>query len=238
MRGFCTALPPPPMQAPGIGAMVKKKSAVPLTSKTHSAARLERLSCQFGVPVDDESAERILATIDLAKTTVLLPGIDAAKLDATTAAAIKRARWGGSVRSMLSFLGAIVHLRKLSTREARKEIVKFAKTFAQTGDRKTALALAKMALEQAQAKAIDARAWNNERIAGEYLPTQYHVMFGKPPKKTRPKLARGKLRGKLEVQESETVRFIQAVLSELGISYSRESIIAAIQGATRPKRRR
>jgi hypothetical protein len=129
-------------------------------------------SCQIGAPVNDEAVDRILATIDLAGTTVLLPGIDVRKLDAPTTAAIKRARWGGSVRSMLSFLTATVHLRKLSTQEARKELAKLARAFVYTKDpaNKVALALAKMALEQSQAKRIDARAWTNERIAGEFLP--------------------------------------------------------------------
>jgi hypothetical protein len=153
------------MQASSRGAVVQKPAAARSAAKpkTHSAAQLERLSHQIGAPVDDEAVDRILAKIDLAGTTLLLPGIDAAKLDATTAAAIKRARWGGSVRSMLSFLGAIVHLRKVSTQEARKRIAKIARVVAQTEDQEASLALAKMALEQAQAKVNDARTWNNER---------------------------------------------------------------------------
>ena len=205
--------------------MAKKKPVVHLTTKleTHSTARLERLSRQIGVPVNDEAIDRILTTIDLAKTTVLLPGIDPAKLDAATIAAIKRLRWGGSVRSMLSFLGAIVHLRKLSIQKGRTEVVRLARAFAQTNDREVALALAKIALEQAQAKAIDARAWSSERIAGEFLLQQYSL-FGKEPTMTR---------------GGETVRFIQAVLRELRVRLSEESsIIRAMQAAKEPRRRR
>jgi hypothetical protein len=69
----------------------------------------------------------------------------------------------------------------------------------------------------------NARAWNNERIAGEYLPLQY-LMFGKKPTMTR---------------GGETVRFIQAVLRELKVSlFEESSIIRAMQDAKKPKRRR
>jgi hypothetical protein len=212
------------MQAPGRDAVVNKKPAASSTAKveTHSAARLERLSRQIGAPVNDEAVDRILATIDLAGTTVLLPGIDAKMLGPSTTAEIKRYRWGGSMRSMLSFLGAIVHLRKLSTQEARKKISKLAKAFAQTGDQEVALALAKMALEQSQAETIDASTWTNERIAGEFLPQQYYL-FGKTPTMTR---------------GGEAVTFIRAVLRELQIPLSQETIIRYWQDADKPKRPR
>jgi hypothetical protein len=205
--------------------VAKKKPAASSTAnlETHSAARLERLSRQIGVSVNDKAVDRILATIDISGTSVLLPGIDAANLDAATTAEIKRLRWGGSVRSMLSFLGAIVHLRKLNIQKGRREVARLARAFAQTNDREVALALTKMALEQAQAKAIDARAWSNERIAGEFLPQQYWL-FGKEPTMTR---------------GGETVRFIQAVLRELRVPLSEESsIIRAMQAAKEPRRRR
>ena len=202
-------------------------------SETHSAARLERLSRQIGMPVNDEAVDRILATIDLEGTTVLLPGVDAGKLEAATTAGIKWSRWGGSVRSMLSFLGAIVHLRKLSTPEARKKIAEFGRALVQTNDQEVALAIAKMALEQAQANAVDARAWTNERIAGEYLPQQFHALTGNPPKMTRRKMGRDD-----RVEITPTMRFIHAVLIELGISYTEESIIAAMQAAKKKRRKR
>jgi hypothetical protein len=97
-----------------------------------------------------------------------------------------------------------------------------------------AFARAEMALEAVRQNLESARSWTKERIAGEYLPQQYLGIFGKPPKMTRPSLPRHKQR----MQVSETMRFIQAVLSELGISYSSESIIAAMQAAKKTKRHR
>ena len=77
----------------------------------------------------------------------------------------------------------------------------------------------------------DARTWNNERIAGEFLPLQYWT-FTKRPKMTRARLEHN------TIVVGETVRFIQAVLDELEISYARESIIRAMQDAKKPKRHR
>jgi hypothetical protein len=70
--------------------------------------------------------------------------------------------------------------------------------------------------------------WNNERIAGEFLQQLYWT-FGKQPMMTRPSRAG---------QGGEAVRFIQAAMCELGIDYSEESIIRAMQDAKKPKRPR
>jgi hypothetical protein len=79
-----------------------------------SAPQLERLSRQIGEHVDDAAIDRILATVDLAGTTgILPPDYDASNLTAKKAAEIKRARWGGEIRSVLSFLTAMVRRRKL-----------------------------------------------------------------------------------------------------------------------------
>jgi hypothetical protein len=97
-----------------------------------------------------------------------------------------------------------------------------------------AFQLTEMGLERVRENLEDAKFWTTERIAGEYLPAQYHGIVGKEPKMTRPKVAREKL----EVETPETIAFIQAVLTELDISYSRESIIAAMQAAKKPIRKR
>jgi hypothetical protein len=92
---------------------------------TRSAAELERLSLTIGASVDDAAVDRILATIDLAGTTgILSPGVEADKLDAATATAIKCARWGPTIRWMLSFLTGIVRRPRVElvtgTREDRQ----------------------------------------------------------------------------------------------------------------------
>ena len=95
----------------------------------HSATELERQSRLIGAPpVDDAAIDRILATIDLAGTSAILaPGVEASTLDAAHAAKIKRLSWSGQVRSMLSFLTAMVRRRKLSTAKARKKLTKAVK---------------------------------------------------------------------------------------------------------------
>jgi hypothetical protein len=97
--------------------MASKKPAAYSAAKFdgHLATKLERLSRTIGAPVDDGAVDRVLATVDLAGTTgILAPGVEAAKLDAATAAQIKRLRWGGEVRSILGFLTAMVRRRELS----------------------------------------------------------------------------------------------------------------------------
>jgi hypothetical protein len=91
-----------------------------------------------------------------------------------------------------------------------------------------ALALSEISLERLQDSMENARAWTNERIAGEYLPAQFWT-FTKRPTKTRPsETTRG----------GETVRFVWAVMRELGILYAPESIIRAMQDANKKRRRR
>ena len=201
-----------------------------------SAAELERLSYLIGAPVDDTAIDRILSSVDLIGTTgILMPGVEAEKLNAVTAAAIKRGRWGGEIRSMLSFLTAMLRRRELSTSQARTKIAKLANalsdaTFVKLRNdpaNEAALALAEMALRRLQEIMKDARAWTNERIAGEYLPLQYWT-FTKRPTMSR--------KSKKVPSGSETVRFVQAVMRELGISYSEESIIRAMKDAKKPRR--
>jgi hypothetical protein len=236
--------------------MASKKPAAYSAVKldTHLAAQLERRSRMIGAPVDDAAIDRILATVDLTGTTgILAPGVEAATLNAGQASAIKRTRWQGEVRSMLSFLAAMVRRRKLNTSQARKKVATTAKALLQAKTVlkddpafEAALALAEMALNRVRENLVDARAWTTERIVGEFLPKQYlGMIFGKQPKMTRPSVARlsdktSRLRPRLgeKLRISETMRFIQAVLSELEISYSRESIIAAMQAAKKEKRYR
>jgi hypothetical protein len=223
--------------------MVNKKPAAYSAVKldTHFAAQLERRSRLIGAPVDDAAIDRVLATVDLTGTTgILTPGTEVAKLDAETAAEIKRGIWGGEVRSTLSFLAATVRRRRLSTSQARKKVATAAKALSNAKIMlrhdpaiEAAFALAGLALDRVQENLADARSWTTERIVGEFLPQQYRGMiFGKQPKMTRPSMAGEELR------ISETMRFIQAVLSELGISYSTESIIAAMQAAKKERRYR
>ncbi len=228
------------MQAPGSGVVASKKPAVRSTAQFdgRTAAQLERRSRSIGAPVDDAAIDRILATVDLAGTTTILAGVEAAKLDPATAAKIKHARWYGEMRSMLSFLTAMVRRRNLNTRQAGKKMAKLekalseAKTVLKTDPAyEAALVLAEKALDRLQENMGDAMAWTKERIAGEYLPQQYWT-FTKRPKMTRPKLTGG------NVAEGETVRFIQVVMTELKIPYARESIIRAMQDAKKPKRLR
>jgi hypothetical protein len=204
----------------------------------HSVQQLDHLSRQIGAPVDDTTVDRILASIDLASTHA---EIDAAKLDARRATEIKRLRWGGQVRSMLSLVTALVRRRKLGTSQAPKKLAGAAKALSHANRMlkedpaiEAALTIAKMMIVRVREDLEHAKTWTRERIAGEYLPTEYYGIFGRRPKMTRPRLAPGKS----ELEVPETIRFIQAVLDELDISYSRESIIAAMQASKKKKRRR
>jgi hypothetical protein len=239
-------LPPLPCRRQAEGAVASKKPAAQSTARfdARTAAQLERRSRSIGAPVDDAAIDRILATVDLADTTAILaPGVDAAKFDAATSAEIKRMRWGGEIRSMLSFLTAMVRRRKLNTPQASRKMAKLAKALCEAKTvlkndhaNEAALALAEMALDRLQENMKGARDWTNERIAGEFLPAQYWT-FTKRPKMTRPKMTRPRLAGGA-VQVGETLKFIQAVLNELGIEYERETIIRAMQDAKKPKRHR
>jgi hypothetical protein len=219
--------------------MASKKPASYSAAKfdAHLATKLERLSRTIGASVDDKAVDRILATVNFAGTSgVLAAGVEAVKLDPATGAEIKRMRWGGEVRSILGLLTVMVRRRKLSTPRNRKKLNTAAKALNEAKIMlrsdpayEAALALAEMSLERVQDNMQDARAWNNERIAGEFLPQQYWT-FTKRPKKTRKSMATG---------IAETVAFVQAVMRELEIiPYSEESIIRAMQDAKKPKRYR
>jgi hypothetical protein len=200
------------------------------------AAELERQSRLVGAPIDDAGIDRILEAVDLSGIPgILIPGLEASAVDMRTIAAIKRGRWGGSVRSMLSFLATMSRRRKLDTVRARRRIARIKALLSSDvmtllrGDpaHHAALALAELALERVRENTEEARRWTKERIAGEYLPNQY-LMF-KQPKMTRSNPLTG---------SGEVVRFIRAVMGEVGISYSEESIIRAMQAAKKPKRYR
>jgi hypothetical protein len=221
------------MQALGSGVVASKKPAVPSTAQfdARKAAQLEGRSRSIGAPLDDTAIDRILETVDLAGTTAVLGGVDEANINA---AAIKRGR--GEIRSMLSFLTAMVHRRNLNTPQASKKMAKLAKALSQAKTvlktepaYEAALALAQMALDRLQENMKDAKAWTNQRIACEFLPAQYWT-FSKPPKMTRP--------SRYQPTYAEAVRFIKAVLKELKISYAEESIIRGMQDARKPKRPR
>ena len=221
--------------------MASKKPAVQSTAQfdARTAAQLEHRSRSIGAPVDDAAVDRILATVDLAGTTAIRPGVDVAGIATATAAAIKRRRWGGEMRMMLSFLKAKVRRKNLSTPQIRKKIESLAQALSKTKTAletepayKAAITLAEMAIHRLKEDLDSSRAWTNELITGQYLPAQYWTF--KRPKKTRARLDRE--RG--SIVEAETVGFIQAVLKELEISYSRESIISAMQGANKAKRKR
>jgi hypothetical protein len=205
----------------------------------HSVSELDRLSRFVGAPIDEAAVDRILKIISLVGTTgILAPDVDAETLDEAIAAEIKRVRWGGALRTSLGFLTAIVR-RRSNASLARKEIARLKKAVSKAeialreleeldqGNDAT-LALAAAALARLQDNIKEAWDWSDERIAGEFLPALYGI-FGKRPKITRP--------GKTG-HSGETVRFVQAVMGELGIVYSRESIIRAMTGAKKPKRRR
>jgi hypothetical protein len=163
--------------------MSGKKSIVrsALRLDAQSAAQLERRSRQIGAFIDDAAIDRILENIDLTGTTgILAAGVDAAKLNAGASATIKRLRWGGQIRSMLSILTAMVRRRKLSTARARKKLTGIvnALSAAKTCLRNdpaydAALTLAEMLLTRVQDELNDAKSWTNERIAGEFLPAQF-----------------------------------------------------------------
>ena len=151
--------------------MASKKPAVRSTAQFdgRTAAQLERRSRSIGAPVDDAAIDRILATVDLAGTTTILAGVEAAKLDPATAAKIKHARWYGEMRSMLSFLTAMVRRRNLNTRQAGKKMAKLekalseAKTVLKTDPAyEAALVLAEKALDRLQENMGDAMAWTKE----------------------------------------------------------------------------
>ena len=125
-------LSPFPMQALSRGAVVSKKLAAKSTAQfdARTAVQLEHRSRSIGAPVDDAAIDRILATIDLTGTTAILIYVPE-KLDAATAAAVKRMRWGGEMRWMLNFLKARVRQRKLSTPQARKKIKNLVKALSE-----------------------------------------------------------------------------------------------------------
>jgi hypothetical protein len=200
------------------------------------AAELERQSRLIGAPVDDAGIDRILATIDLSGIPgVLVSGVEASALDMRTIATIKRGRWGGAMRSMLSFVSAMSRRQKLDTLRTRRRIARIKALLSSDvmillrsdPAHDAAFSLAELALERVRENTEDARRWTKEQIAGEYLPNQY-LMF-KPLKMTRSNPRTG---------SGEVVRFIQAVMQELGISYSEESIIRAMQAVKKEKRYR
>ncbi len=199
-------------------------------------SRLDCLADIFGVAVDKAAVDRILPIISLTGTTgVLAPGVDATALDAETAAAIKRTLWGGELLTILQFLACIVERRKLSTPKALEKVRKASSAGLSATD------IALKVLDPVSPDKLTAhvlqlmehsREWTNEVIAGEFLPAQYSAIFWK-----RPTMTRG----------GEAVRFVQAVMRELGIKvvykgkrrdYSEESIISAMTKARKPKRRR
>jgi hypothetical protein len=125
--------------------------------------------------------------------------------------------------------------RELSSSQAREKIAKLIDALSDAGiarlrndpANEAALALAEMGLNRLRENMIDARRWTNERIAGEFLSRQYWN-FTKRPTTSR--------KTKKQPSGSETVKFVQAVMRELKISYSEESIIRAMKEAKRPKR--
>ena len=208
---------------------------------TRSATELERLSRTVGAPVDEKAIDRILEVIELAgKTGILAEGFDPATLDLSTTVEIKRFRWGADVRWMLSFLTARIHQRKLSTLRTRRAIAKAKKLLSsneiavlrsdQAYD--AALKLAEMALERVQESLENARTLTDGRIAGQVLPKYYTQISSKKAVTTRKKIV------DLTIRKSETMSFIQAVLKELHISYSDETIISLMQDFKPPKQYR
>ncbi len=190
-------------------------------------SRLDCLADIFGVAVDKAAVDRILPIISLTGTTgVLAPGVDATALDAETAAAIKRTLWGGELLTILQFLACIVERRKLSTPKTREKVRKASSARLSAADIVLKV-LDPMSHDKLTARVLqlmdDSRGWTNGVIAGEFLPAQYSVLFWK-----RATMTRG----------GETVRFISTVMSELGICYSEESIIRAMQDVKKTKRRR
>jgi hypothetical protein len=197
--------------------------------RMRSPTQLDRLLRRFAAPIDVAAVDRILATVSLANTTgVLAPGVDAATLDEVTAAEIKRARWGGAVGTMMGFLMAIVaRRREMSKSQALARVRKSPRAM------KTVQAVLRYLDPSSDDKLPermlwhmkDAQWWTTERIVGEFLPAQYQAIFGKWPAMTR---------------GGEHVKFIQAVLGEIGIHYADESIIRALQDAkpAKPKRHR
>jgi hypothetical protein len=129
--------------------------------------------------------------------------------------------------------------RKLNTQRAINKTENLAKKLSETKTLlktdpayEAALLLAEEALVRLRENMYDANTYTNEYIAGSYLPKSYTQIFGVEATTTRPKVVRG------EVRKSETMRFIQAFLRELGISYADESVISAIQASKKPKRYR
>lgn len=173
-------------------------------------SKLDRLLSTLSASVEDGAAKRILETIKLKQPAIF---------------------YEGQVRMMLVFLLAIVRRREVSTAPARRKIAKAIRRARLPNDA-TAIALRVLdpeigaegparVLEQVLETVKHAALWTNERIAGEYLPLQFEAFFMK----------QRELGG-------ETVLFIEAVMRELDIPYSKSSIIRAMQDANKPKRRR
>jgi hypothetical protein len=201
------------------------------------AAELARRALTISAPVDDAAVDRILATVDLAGTTaVLAQGVKAQNLDPATAVAFKRRRWGAEIRSTLSFLTTMVRCRKLNTQRARKKLTKLEDAFSEAKpllkidpSTEAALGLVEMGLDLLRANMEDGQIFTNACIASEYLPRQYWT-FTKPPKMTRP--------SRKQPMGGEALRYSEAVLKELRITYARDSIVRAWQDANKPTRYR
>jgi hypothetical protein len=212
------------------------------TSKRRvSASQLDRLPRKVGGRIDEAAINRILETLSLVGTEgILLEGVDARKLDPAIATEIKWLHWGGPIAGALQLLTNHIacearERRKASELRARKKVARALKALSEArialrevglGD-ETKLGAAATTLAFFRDN-IKGTRWTNERIAGEFLPSLYRIS-GKPPKLTRPSRTK---------HSGETVRFIQAFMRELGIKYSKESIIRAMQDAKKPKRPR
>jgi hypothetical protein len=225
------------MQPLAEGAVATKKLTVKPTARfdDRMAAKLERRSRSIGAPVDKAAIDRILETIDLAgKKAFLIPDPGAVKVGVADAAKVKYFCWGEQIRSDLGFLTAVMRRRKLNTRQAIKKTENIAKKMSEIKTvlktdpaYEAALLLAEEALVRLQENTYDANTYTNERIAGGYLPKSYQHIFGVKATMTRSKEG-----------ISEAIRFIQAFLRELGISYEVESIISAMQASKKTKRKR
>jgi hypothetical protein len=214
-------------------------------------SQLEHLIHRFAASVDQAAVDDILVTVSLAGALgILADGVDASTLNQKTAAEtekvaadIKRLRCGGAMSMTLGFLTELVRRRNVSKqrsgvftdlrkRQAMPRATQAALEWLAPDDPELVM---KQLLQNAKPSHPTDRehgmAWRNEDIVA-FLQAFYRSTFGKVP---------------TIALNGEAIRFIEATMKAVGITYKRASILRAMQDAidalpnadpNKPKRQR
>lgn len=128
--------------------------------------------------------------------------------------------WEGSIRSLLSLVTSMMR--------RRRDMIRAVRVKSPSKTHKEWLAWLE-SIEDPEVRAIvesraHAETWTTEFIAGSVIPRFYGTITGKPPITS--------------LGNAATAEFVVAVLQELGVKLSVESVIRYMTTAKHPKRRR